>query len=480
MGNMLLSRIKTLKDFFIEVNPFDSHSARNVGGIRTCMDYVKNGGALVIFPAGEISTYKHPFGQIKDKEWGSSILRFIHKLSIPIVPVHITAHNSKMFHLLGQIHPVLRTAMIPHETVNKQNADVRVRIGSTIQPRRQGEFANATALGKYIRTNVYCLSEPSTEDDTPVDIQSAMNSVDIIDPIPPEKLQEEIKTLDEFKLFDHGNYSVYFTSSTIIPNIMYEIGRLREITFRQVGEGTNQTIDTDRFDLYYRHMFVWDNKDQQIVGAYRVGMGNEIMENFGISGFYTDTLFKLSPELGETLSQTIELGRSFIVKKYQRKSQSLLLLWKGILHILLRNSHYRYLMGPVTMSGKLNDSSKLMIINYLQNQHFDNEIGRLITPRIGLANLGKKKFDNESISNIDSIDLIDKLVLDMNNNRFGTPILLKKYLQLNGKIIGFNIDPEFNNAIDSLMLLDINNIPEAKIAMLSIELDIDVLARFRN
>jgi hypothetical protein len=137
-------------------------------------------------------------------------------------------------------------------------------------------------------------------------------------------------------------------------------------------------------------------------------------------------------------------------------------------------------MGPVTMSGKLNDSSKLMIINYLQNQHFDNEIGRLITPRIGLANLGKKKFDNESISNIDSIDLIDKLVLDMNNNRFGTPILLKKYLQLNGKIIGFNIDPEFNNAIDSLMLLDINNIPEAKIAMLSKELDIDVLARFRN
>ena len=121
-----------------------------------------------------------------------------------------------------------------------------------------------------------------------------------------------------------------------------------------------------------------------------------------------------------------------------------------------------------------------MIINYLQNQHFDNEIGRLITPRIGLANLGKKKFDNESISNIDSIDLIDKLVLDMNNNRFGTPILLKKYLQLNGKIIGFNIDPEFNNAIDSLMLLDINNIPEAKIAMLSKELDIDVLARFRN
>jgi putative hemolysin len=182
--------------------------------------------------------------------------------------------------------------------------------------------------------------------------------------------------------------------------------------------------------------------------------------------------------MGDVMSQTLELGRSFIVKKYQRKSQSLLLLWKGILHILLKNENYRYLMGPVTMSGKLSDVSKLMIINYLQEHHYAQDISAMINPRIGLSGLEKKKFDKKSISNIDSIELIDKIILDINRNRFGTPILLKKYLQLNGKIVGFNTDPQFNNAIDALMLLDINNIPEQKIAMLSKELDIDVMSRF--
>ena len=477
MGNMLLSRLEPLKEFFIEVNPFDSHSARNVGGIRSSMEHVQKGGALVIFPAGEISTYKHPFAQIKDKEWSSSVLKFIKKLAVPITPIHITAHNSRMFHLCGMVHPLLRTAMIPHETTNKQGAEVRVRIGSVIQPRRQSEFKKVESFGMYLRTNVYSLSEPFVESKETIEREVELLD-NITDSVSSDVLSQEVKTLDKFKLFDYGNYSVYFTTSTIIPNIMHEIGRQREITFRQVGEGTNQDIDTDKFDIYYRHMFVWDNVDQQLVGAYRVGMGREIMENYGISGFYTDTLFKLSPKMGDVMSQTLELGRSFIVKKYQRKSQSLLLLWKGILHILLKNENYRYLMGPVTMSGKLSDVSKLMIINYLQEHHYAQDISAMINPRIGLSGLEKKKFDKKSISNIDSIELIDKIILDINRNRFGTPILLKKYLQLNGKIVGFNTDPQFNNAIDALMLLDINNIPEQKIAMLSKELDIDVMSRF--
>ena len=477
MGNMLLSRLEPLKEFFIEVNPFDSHSAQNVGGIRASMEHVRKGGALVIFPAGEISTYKHPFAQIKDKPWSTSVLKFIKKLSVSIIPIHITAHNSRMFHLCGMVHPLLRTAMIPHETTNKQDAEVRVRVGSVIQPRRQSEFDTVELFGKYLRTNVYSLSEPF-DDSQETEEDNGIVPEDITSSIPNEVLSNEVKLLDDYKLFDHGNYTVYFAPADVIPNMMLEIGRQREITFRQVGEGTNQNIDTDKFDTYYRHMFVWDNTEQQLVGAYRVGMGREIMDKYGISGFYTDTLFKLSNKIGEIMGRTLELGRSFIVRKYQRKSQSLLLLWKGILHILLKNEHYRYLMGPVTMSGKLSDISKLMIINYLQEHHYDHDIAAMVNPRIGLSGLEKKKFDKESIANIDSIDLIDKIVLDVNRNRFGTPILLKKYLQLNGKIVGFNTDPQFNNAIDALMLLDINNIPEQKIAMLSKELDIDVMSRF--
>lgn len=488
MGNMLLSRIEPLKEYFIEVNPFDSSSSKNISGVRASLAHVNAGGALVIFPAGEISTYKRFFRKVEDKSWSDSILKFIKRVNAPILPIYIDVNNSKMFHFMGQIHPLLRTAMIPRETTNKRNMVVSVRIGSVITIRKIEDIPDLELLGRYIRGNVYCMNEY---------VQGRKNRKKIIDEIPdqsvknvclddiPESMDQlilsrEIDSISDKKLFDYGCYTVYFVESQRIPNLMHEIGRHREITFREIGEGTNNSIDTDDFDQYYYQLFIWDSSAGALVGAYRVGLGRDIMSHYGLKGFYTDGLFNLSKEMEAVMERTIELGRSFVVKDYQRKPASLLLLWRGILYVLLKNADYNYLMGPVTMSGKLSETSKLLLVKYLERNCYDENLARYVTPVTGLKGLNMKKFDYSTIEGVDSIDYIDKLILDIERKDLSVPVLLKKYLQLGGKILGFNIDTSFNDSIDALLLVDLNLIPENKIEMVSKELNIDVKDRFRR
>ena len=167
--------------------------------------------------------------------------------------------------------------------------------------------------------------------------------------------------------------------------MMLMIATLRERTFREIGEGTKNEIDTDRFDRYYRQLFIWDNEALRLVGAYRLGLGDELMRNYGLKGFYTHTLFRMSPPMGEVMSRTIELGRSFIAREYQRKPASLMLLWKGILHVLLQNEQYRYLMGPVTVSGGFQHTSKLIIAAYVSRFYLDRKKASYIRPRTGIV-----------------------------------------------------------------------------------------------
>lgn len=260
---------------------------------------------------------------------------------------------------------------------------------------------------------------------------------------------------------------------------MIEIGSLRERTFREIGEGTKNAIDTDRFDSYYYQLFVWDREARRLVGAYRLGMGDRIMERYGLKGFYTNTLFRMKPAMGEVMGKTIELGRSFIVRDYQRKPVSLMLLWKGILYVLLRNGQFRYLLGPVTISGGFQSASKLIIASHIRDFYLDREKAGWIRPRTGIDI--RVRIDESLIAGIRSIDLINRLVCDIEKNAYSIPVLIRKYLQLNSSVLGFNTDHEFCDSLDALMLLDLKKVPEETILMLSKELaDIDVLGRFKH
>jgi len=260
---------------------------------------------------------------------------------------------------------------------------------------------------------------------------------------------------------------------------MNELGRLREITFREVGEGTNHATDVDEFDLYYNQLIIWDNEGQQIVGGYRVGKGNEIYDQFGIKGFYTQSLFKMKRGFVDTLRHSLELGRSFIVKEYQRKPMPLFLLWKGILYLLLKNPEYRFLMGPVSISNTYSGISKELIIRYIMANFFDYKRAAFVKPRNRFKVTTDDQHLNTALENMTpDLHSLDKFIGDIDQYNSGLPILLKKYLGLNAKIVSFNVDPKFNDCIDGLLILDIFDVPKSTIESFSKEInDVDILNR---
>jgi putative hemolysin len=256
---------------------------------------------------------------------------------------------------------------------------------------------------------------------------------------------------------------------------MLEIARLREITFREVGEGTDLEKDMDEFDLYYHQLFIWDNVKNVLVGGYRVGLGKEIIALYGMKGFYTRTLFKMSKKLLPILNETVELGRSFIVKEYQRKPLSLFLLWKGILYFLLKNETYRYLLGPVSISNQFTKLSQHYIVDFIKRNYFHKELSEFIKPR--------KPFTPPSLSTdfqilteeIHSFVQLDTIIQDIEIYQTRIPVLLKKYLQLGGRIVCFNVDPAFNNSLDGLMMLDLADVPKHRLQSLSKEMEDDTI-----
>ena len=296
-----------------------------------------------------------------------------------------------------------------------------------------------------------------------------------------EVLEKEVEGIrEDYLLFTMKNYSVYCAPTMKIPNILNEIGRLREVTFRAVGEGTNRSIDLDEFDLYYYHLFIWDNDANRIVGAYRVGKGKDIIDRYGVKGFYINTLFKIRKDMLPVLYESIELGRSFIVEEYQRKPLPLFMLWKGILYFLIKNPEYRYLIGPVTISGKYTDVSKELIMKFIMRNHWEAELAAYITPRCKYrVETNDPDVDVMVEASGNDISALDKFIGDIEPSSDKLPILLKKYISLNGRIIGFNIDPKFNMCLDGLLILDLFDVPMSTIESLSKEINDDtILSRF--
>ena len=467
MGNQLLKRLEPISSYFIEMDPFGNNKSKNINGIKTSLEHLQADGLLMLFPAGEVSTWHSGF-QVKDKKWSLAIVKMIRRANVPIVPVFLGGKNSFRFHLLGLIHPLLRTVQLPLELINKKNKTIPTAIGSPILSVRTKTLAADADYSRFLRSSIYILKESIAAQ--PKEISKAIEKTakEIVRSQAVELLQSEIEQMKKsYLLFEQSNMSVFFVPPNKMRHLIQEIGRLREITFREIGEGTNLEIDLDKYDVYYWQLFIWDNTNNQIVGGYRLGMGSEIIPQYGRKGFYTHSLFRLSGKMERTLNQTIELGRSFIVKEYQRHLTSLLLLWRGILTILLTHKQYHYLMGPVSISNEYKDISKALLMDYIKKNHFEKAIARWVKPRN--KPYKRKQSLQKYIKSINHIDLLDKWVLDMENHQRGIPILIKKYLQINGKVLSFNIDKEFNDVLDALMILNVSKVPETTLAMLKPE-----------
>lgn len=464
IANFLLQRIPQLSSCFFGVNPFSEHSdgRSSYRGMKDALVHLKNGHPVGIFPAGEVSTFNKDLRTITDGPWSPQSIKFIQKAGVPVVPIYFDGKNSRLFHLLGVIHPSLRTLRLPAELMNKKGRTLRLRIGKPISADDIKGFGNVEQLSRFLRAKTYAIgSSLDVKKEYFKELVPAKKPVPVAEPTLTEIIKGEIDLLPErCKLFEQQNLVCYLASANQAPNVLKEIGRLREITFRSVGEGTNKSCDIDEYDFYYHHLFLWDNEKHAIVGAYRIGKGQEIMRRYSHRGFYCNSLFKFSKVLHPIFEQTIELGRSFIAEEYQRQRLPLFLLWKGILVVLISSPEYRYIMGPVTISGSYQEVSKGLIMAFVKRYYFDDDLAQYVKPRKPYT-AKNANVDQDALLGATEKDLkkLDKIIAEIEPSSFPLPVLLKKYLHQNARILGFNLDPKFNNALDGLMLLDLHNLP---------------------
>jgi len=470
IANFLLHRIEPLKPYVMPVNPFEKRkdAKSSVAGIKSALLHLKEGKPLGVFPAGEVSTYKD--GKLKvDKPWEAGAVRFIKKANVPIIPIYFHAKNTRLFYFLSKISDTLRTAKLPSEVMSQKGRVIRVRIGKPITVKDQNEFQEVAAFGEFIRKKTYMLAHS-------FDKKLKLLSTEKIKIKRPAKkislqksaylFQKEVDTLRENDgcLLESKNYEVFFASAKDIPNLLHEIGRQREITFREVGEGTNKAIDLDSYDKYYHHLFLWDRVANCLVGAYRMGLGKEIYEKYGINGFYVQTLFRIEPELHQMMANTIEMGRAYIIKEYQQKPMPLFLLWKGIVHVTLRYPEYKYLMGGVSISNQFSDFSKSLMIEFMKSHYYDPYIAQYIYPKKEYK-VKLKDADKDFVFDATKADMqkFDRIIDELEPGPLRIPVLLKKYVKQNARLVAFNVDPKFNNAVDGLMYIKVADIPESTV-----------------
>jgi len=465
MANFLLKKIPNLSDYFIAVNPFENieHSS-SISGLKNTLELLGKGTPIGIFPAGEVSTFKIETQQVTDRLWHPVVGKIIAKAKVPVVPIYFHGNNGLLFNLLSLIHPALRTAKLPSELFNKQGHTIKLRIGKPINIADYPEYNNSTKLLNFLRARTYALGTGLEEEKKIFNPRNLFKIKKLPQAFAPEIssaiLEKEVEPLrDNYRVWHEKNYEVFIVPTSVIPNVIREIGRLREITFRDIGEGTNKPVDLDEYDIYYHHLFIWDTDAKLIVGAYRIGMGDEIFYSMGKNGFYVAELFKIKAQLIPVLKKSIELGRSFIRKEYQQKPLPLFLLWKGIFKFLIDNPRYRYLIGPVSISNAFSKFSKSLIVDYINRNHFDHDMAQYVKPRKKFK-VDFSKIDTDILmAGEDSFKNLDDIISEIETRSMKVPVLLRQYIALNASIICFNIDPKFSDCLDGFLVLDFEKVP---------------------
>jgi len=462
-GNYLLERIPEIHSRLLMVDPFEGKNAvqYNLAAIRNAINYLKAGGLIGMFPAGEVSSFNFKERKVLDKEWNEIISRMILKSEATVVPIYFHGENSLFFQIAGMVHPRLRTALLVQEFVNPKNRKIIYRIGKPISPARIQDFQSSKALSQYLQSKTYLLGYKITRPHVRLKriraIQRKPIADKIIQPISNEVLKMEVQQLPpDCLLVDKGELRVYAFEAKQAPQVLREIGRLREVTFRATGEGSGKAVDIDIYDDYYIHLFVWNQEKSEVVGGYRIGQSDEILKNLGRSGLYTVSLFKIQPQLFDQLGPSLEMGRSFVREEYQKSYAPLMLLWMGIGHFVRRHPQYRYLFGPVSITNDFHSVSQSILVSFLKQNNIDTRLGNLVKPRNDFK--GDKKSTDPEFYNafsIQNLNDVQELISEIETRNLKVPILLKHYLKLGGTLLAFNVDPDFNNVVDGLILVDL-------------------------
>ena len=464
MANFILSHIPNLKECFFAVNPFENNPEwkSSVSGIKGAIQHIAAGNGLGVFPAGEVSRYHgHDFPE--DLPWSTSIARIIKNAGVPVIPVFWAGQNSKFFYALDKIHTMLGTARLTRELANKHDTCFNLQIGKPIMPAEVALYENPKELAAYLRSRSYALEaniptqavEKKVADleeiDAPTDLSLMLNELEAI--------------REKAFLYSTSDYDCYLADYEDIPNLMHEIARLREETFRAIGEGTGKSLDQDEFDRHFKQMILWDKVKQKIAGCYRLGIGSEIIPKYGVKGFYVSTLVNFDEAFTKHLSNTIELGRSFVTLEYQKEVLPLMLLLRGLSDVVVRYPEAKHFIGPVSISSWYPKFYMSMIVKYVTEKHpVSEELAHMATPMTPFhEDFLKVDADVLMQGNMDGIEKFDKFMFRLSNGQYRLPTLFKKYLKLNAKFLCFNVDPDFNDTLDSLLFLTFTDFPEDEV-----------------
>ncbi|MGY0219830.1 lysophospholipid acyltransferase family protein [Endozoicomonadaceae bacterium StTr2] len=462
LTNEVLKRIPELDGLFIGVDLFGGSDAkkRNRQAIEEATQWVRDGGALIIFPAGEVSSLKPSERCVTDPQWRRTAARIIQQTQANVTPVFIEGTNGWPFQMLGLIHERLRTVRLVRELLNKQGRVLQLRIGEPLTPKEYAHLTSTADLTEFLRLNTYLLAEAPLGDQKSRVETVASVMADIAEGYPRQVLVKEVATLPpECQLMQKGDMAVYCTEASAIPHVLQEIGRQREIAFRAVGEGTGKSLDLDSYDRYYLHLFLWNHAKGELVGAYRLGRIDQIMRDQGLKGIYSRSLFKYNNDFLEKMGTCLEMGRSFVCQDYQRSMTALLMLWRGIGAYVVANPRYRVLFGPVSISGDYSEISRQLMAGFLQSNNYDAVLATMVRPTSPLKSIKKRHWSESSLQSLNDIEGLSSLVQRVEGDK-GIPILLKQYLKLRGELAGFNVDKDFNNALDGLIIVDLMKVDE--------------------
>ncbi|MFT7234704.1 MAG: putative hemolysin [Methylophagaceae bacterium] len=453
VANEMLLRFDGLASLFHPVDNLSKSTHRS--SVAAIVASLKNDEAVIVFPAGEVSRIR-PNG-VKDGKWNKGFLNFAQKTLSPILPIHISARNSPLFYGCSMVYKPLAGMMLAHEIFNKHEKTIPMRVGKLLpyQQLEQLPLIKSEKV-KLLRRHIYGIAKgkPSL----------FVTEKTIVHPQDRGAVKRELQQGELLGETHDGKRIILFDfkSDSVV---MHEIGRLREISFRQVGEGTGKSRDLDRFDRDCRHLILWDEDALEIAGAYRLAEVNRLLKQTDSRGLYSQTLFNYDHyKMQPYFEQGIELGRSFVNPKYWGK-RSLDYLWYGIGAYLNRYPHIRYLFGPVTLSNHYPDLAKSLITQFYQHYFPDTE--QLAVAYFPYQATMPNQFRVDAILTGDDYkaDFV-ALRQQLSSMNVTVPTLYKQYADVcqgNGvRFIDFNIDADFGHCIDGLVMVDLHKLKPAK------------------
>lgn len=437
LANYFLGRLRSLRQRLILVDPFGGADATtaNAAPLRQALRWLADGGVLGVFPAGEVAHLNWRPGPITDPTWSPTVARLVRLSGAAVLPVFFEGRNSTLFQIAGLVHPRLRTLLLARELRRQAGRRVRVRIGRVIPPGRLESMGDAETT-RYLRRRTFALGARD-------------GARPIVRTTEPARLAADIAALPPHcTLVRGGDFDVVCATAGQIPSVLREIGRLRETTFRETGEGTGRPIDLDRFDRDYLHLFAWHRPSRQVVGAYRLGRTDELLARHGIGGLYTATLFDYSSGWVARINPGLELGRSFVRREFQRAYQPLMLLWKGIFRYVALNPRYAVCFGAASISGNYRTASRQLMVRFMRMHHRMAGADEMVRAR--------HAWDAEDGANwVDDGRALAERVARIEPDGNGMPVLLRQYLKMGAKLLAVGQDRSFGNCIDALLMIDL-------------------------